>query len=110
MSAKIVHRGQAWAWVWTWKNEHTGQPIDISGYSAALTVRERRGGAEVLSLTTGNGKITLGGSAGTVTAALVDTDTDDLVEGIYVFAVTVTGTSGVSTSTLAEGLFVVVDS
>lgn len=50
-----------------WKNKATGTPIDLTGCKARLQARVEIGSTEVLlALTTENGGITLGGTAGTI--------------------------------------------
>lgn len=50
--------------------------VDLTGYTARMQIRDSANGATVLTeLTTVNGKITLGGAAGTVTLALTAAQT-----------------------------------
>jgi hypothetical protein len=60
-------------------------PVDLAGFTARMTVRDRVGGTELLSLTTENSRIALDNTAKTITLTLAATDTDDLtfVRGVY---------------------------
>lgn len=69
----------------TWKDSN-GDPIDLTGYDARMQVRKKYSSATALiSATTGNGKITLGGAAGTIAVELVPTDSEDITDkyGVY---------------------------
>lgn len=64
-----------------YKDELTCLPIDITGYSALMQVRTSFGSdvSPLLELSTANGRITLGGTAGTVDIQFLPGDTDDSV-------------------------------
>lgn len=50
-----------------WSDKATGTPIDLTGCTARMQVRAETGSSTVLlELTTENGGITLGGTAGTI--------------------------------------------
>lgn len=55
-----------------------GVPVDLSGWTAAFTVRTGFGaaGEPLLDLTTTNGGVTLGGAAGTIDVAATKTQMD----------------------------------
>jgi hypothetical protein len=60
-------------------------PLDLTGYSARLQVRESYSASSaVLSLTAGTG-ITLGGTAGTIDLLVASTATAALTPGQYVY-------------------------
>lgn len=68
-----------------WKDANE-DPIDISGYTARMQIRKTvKATTSILSLTTENGRITLGGAAGTITLEVAAEDTADLTEfcGVY---------------------------
>lgn len=53
-----------------WKDSD-GVPVDLTGYTAKMQVRQSpQSGTVLLELSTSNGRITLGGAAGTITLAL----------------------------------------
>lgn len=58
-----------------WKDS-SGNPINLSGYSAKMQVRQSVSSDDVLlELSTANGKITLGTTNGTITLVLTATET-----------------------------------
>lgn len=64
-----------------WREKATGTPIDITGYSARMKIVFDQGETSeelVLELTTGNGRIVLGGTAGTIDLFVTATDTTAL--------------------------------
>lgn len=68
-----------------WKDS-TGAPVNLSGYSARMQVRQKiTDTAKLLDLSTGNGAITLGGAAGTISVVAAATATDDITakQGVY---------------------------
>ena len=63
----VADQGATFQRVLTWKDS-TGANVNLTGYSARMQVRRRPSDGEALvSLTTQNGRITLGGAAGTIT-------------------------------------------
>lgn len=72
-------QGSAFDPVLTWKQN--GGPVDITNYTARSQVRKDLGEpteAIVLDMNTGNGRIVLGGAAGTITFCVTATDTEAL--------------------------------
>jgi hypothetical protein len=68
----IIEQGATFRRVITWKDS-AGVPINLTGWSAKMQVRERvRDGDVVLECSTANGRITLGGTAGTITIVAQD--------------------------------------
>ena len=80
-------------------------PVNLTGYTAALKVRETAASEDaVISLATGSG-ITLGGAAGTI-ALLIDADTAATVPaGDYVYDLELYATS--QTTRLLQGSWTV---
>jgi hypothetical protein len=69
----------------TYKDEN-GDPVDLNGYSARMQLRRRIDDVDpVLELTTGNGRLVLGGDTGNVEINVNASDTEglDAVEGVY---------------------------
>lgn len=60
-------------------------PVNLSGYSARMKIKDRIGGAELLSLTSGGGDIILDNSLKTVSLFISDADTEALTwkRGVY---------------------------
>lgn len=81
----------------TWNNP-AGTPINLTGYSAAFSLRQNYGEPIVVSVTSPT-DIVLGGSAGTIVIHLDQTDTS-IDEGTYVCELVVTSGGGIETSLL----------
>jgi tRNA threonylcarbamoyladenosine modification (KEOPS) complex Pcc1 subunit len=88
-----LDQGATWEKVLTWKTGATPSPVNLTGYTARMTMKSN--GADDFSLTTENGRIALGGTAGTVTLSISAADTAtlsaqgyeydlELVNGAYV--------------------------
>lgn len=81
----IIEQGATFRRVITWKDS-SGSPINLTGWSAKMQVRERvRDSDVVLECSTANGRIVLGGSAGTITIVAQDEVTTLLsdMRGVY---------------------------
>jgi hypothetical protein len=71
----VIEQGTTFNPVFTYRDENQSL-IDLSGYTARMQIRLKRTSPSFIEeLTTGNGKITLGGAAGTITLLLTDTET-----------------------------------
>ena len=81
-----IEQGATLSLVATWKDS-SGNAINLTGYTARLSVRTHHSSATVLlSLTTANGGIALGGAAGTISITASATTTAALtapVRGVY---------------------------
>lgn len=79
---------------------------NLTGYTATMTVRPYAGSpVTTLSATTVNGKVVLGGSAGTVAVTVPAAETLPLTPGRYVYDFILN--SGGTVTRLLEGKFVV---
>lgn len=79
-----MNQGETFSKVITWKDS-AGTLIDLTGYTARMYLRRRIGDpTPALMLTTENGRITLGGAAGTVTLTISADDTA-LLESLYIY-------------------------
>lgn len=78
-------------------------PYDLTGYTARMQVRrETEEGDVLISLTTANGRIALGGAAGTITLNISATDTAALTDdGVYDLEIV----SGANVHRVLKGLF-----
>lgn len=83
-------------------------PVNLSGYSARLQVRENYYSDNyVVSLDSGSiGGITLGGSAGTIDILIEDSVTTDITAGDYVYDLEIINPSSY-VDRLIEGTFIV---
>jgi hypothetical protein len=92
--------------VLTWRNPDA-TPIDLTGYTARMQVRPNKLSADVLlSLTTQNGRITLGGALGTITLDVDATVAATISAGQFVYDLELISSAGEVTR-LIEGAFVV---
>jgi hypothetical protein len=81
-----IYQGATFRKTVTWKAGEPAVPVDLSGCSARMQIREKVESAEVLlELTTVNGRVVLGGVAGTVTLELPSSVTEDITwrAGVY---------------------------
>lgn len=64
----LIEQGATFRQTFTWQTGSPSVPVDLTGYSAHMQVRDAPGTLPVLlDLSTANGGIVLGGTAGTVT-------------------------------------------
>ena len=105
-----VQQGATFSYVYTHRDS-AGAAVNLTGYTARMSIRDCYGGALLAYLSTGadaaGGTITLGGSAGTVTIAMTATQTDalDPAYGAYadvMFAEWEAGLSGVYSPPAAQ--------
>lgn len=74
----VIEQGSTFERKLYWKDED-GNAIDLTSYSAIMDIRDKKDDANVIiTLSTGNNRITLGGAAGTIILTIADADTDDL--------------------------------
>jgi len=100
----IADQGSTFTRQLTW-NDSAGSPVNLTGYTARMDVRTSIGaaGAASLSLTTENGRIVLGGSAGTINLSAEATATAAVEAGIYVYDLELV--SGSTVTRLVQGSF-----
>lgn len=86
------------------KNDTT--PWDLTGYTATMTVKPfLNATTTTLSATTANGRIVLGGIAGSVTVTVSSSVTADITAGRYVYDLILN--SGAEVTRILEGKFIV---
>lgn len=78
--------------------DSAGDPINLTGYTARMQIRaEVESTTVLLSLTTSNGGISLGGAAGTIEWFISDTNTSAITsEGVYDLEIVNTATNEVT--------------
>jgi len=100
------YQGASFDYTLTWQTG--GTPVNLSGYTARMQVRDTYdGGSAIVSISSGTG-ITLGGTAGTILVALTATQTaaiDATPSGQYVYDLELV--SGSTVTRLVEGTFIV---
>ena len=101
----IADQGSTFSRQLTW-NDSNGSAVNLTGYTARMDVRTSidAAGAAVLSLTTTNGRIVLGGSAGTINLSAEATATQAVESGNYVYDLELV--SGSTVTRLVQGSFV----
>ena len=103
-----IYQGADFERVLTWSLGEPSVLVDLSGYSARMQLRTYIGdGDVVMELTTTNGRISLGGAAGTINIDLTAAETATLPANQYAYDLEVIAPSGFVTR-LIEG-FVNVD-
>lgn len=68
-----IEQGSTFVEVLTWRVGQT--PVDLTGFTAKMQLRNDINSGVLLELTTENGRIALGGTAGTITINLPAADT-----------------------------------
>ena len=92
---------------WTWYTDTARTTeMNLTGYTALMEVRDGPGGTLIVTLSTANSRIALGGAAGTITFTIDDDDTEDLEPGTYDYDLMLTSSGGTVTP-LLEGVFTV---
>lgn len=71
-------------------------PRDLTGYTGLLEIRDAPQGTVLFTLSTGNNRITMGGSSGILELIISATDTAGLTwnSGVYDLTITAPGPSG----------------
>ena len=108
-----VRRGANFSTVLTWRypSDHPTSPnalVNLSGFTAEMDVRttEADTGVQLLTLTTSNSRIALGGAAGTITLTVSAADTAALTAQTAWYDLIVTSGAGTVTP-LFKGVFVI---
>lgn len=100
------YQGASWDYTLTWQTG--GTPVNLSGYTGRMQVRDGyEGGSAIVSLVSGTG-VTLGGTAGTILLELTAAQTaaiDATPSGQYVYDLELV--SGATVTRLVEGTFIV---
>ena len=95
----LIEQGATFSQVITYKV--AGVPSNLQGFTARMQVRSTLESATtVVELTTANGRISLGGSAGTITLTISATDTEALTSGRGVYDLELVSGSGIVTRLL----------
>jgi hypothetical protein len=82
-------------------------PVDLTGYSSRLQVRQTYYDTDtIVSLTSGSGGITLGGSAGIIDISIDASTTSEFAPGNWVYDLEIESSGGV-VDRLIEGNFIV---
>lgn len=80
----LIEQGATFDTTLTWKDE-AGTPVNLTGYTARMQIRPEVGSSTVtLDLTTANGRIALGGAAGTIRLTIDAATTAALLPSVQV--------------------------
>ena len=96
-----IDRGASFDEQWLWSEPDvspgvSGDPIDLTGYTGALTIHETGApGAVVLSATTTNGKMVLGGINGTIDMDFTAAETGTVAARDYYYVLELTSGGGI---------------
>lgn len=102
-----IDQGSVWTVTFVYKDD-AGVPIDLTGFTAAMQVRQNYDSAEAdLTLTTSNGGITITGATGTIVVSATATQTGALDPGYYVYDLELA--SGANIFRLVQGQIVVAE-
>lgn len=94
-----IPAGASFTRVIRWKAD--GDEVNLTGYTARMQIRPTAASATTtLSLTTENNRITLGGTAGTITLSISATDTAAIAAGRYVYDLELVSAGGIVTRLL----------
>jgi hypothetical protein len=95
----LIEQGATFSQLVTYKE--SGVAVNLTGYTARMQVRATLEAATALiELTTANGRIALGGAAGTITLSISATDTEALTAGRGVYDLELVSGSGIVTRLL----------
>jgi len=87
--------------------DDAGLPINLTGYTAALQVRQNYyDTTALLTLTSPSGGIVITGATGTIAITMTDVQTGSLDEGFYVYDLEISSSGGTVTR-LIQGQFTV---
>ena len=107
MSAKynlVCEQATTFNFVFSINNNNT--PLNLTGYTGVMTVRPFVGASTTTVVaSTANGRMTLGGIAGTVTVLIDATTTGAIGSGRYAYDLVLT--SGTTVTRYLEGKFIV---
>lgn len=101
----VCDQGATFSRVFTWQDS-TGLPVNLTGYTARMQVRDTIDAANILlTFTTENGGITLGAEAGTVTVTATAATTASIGIGCFVYDLELI--NGATVYRLLQGAFTV---
>lgn len=89
-----IYAGATFSLTLTYETGATPTAVNLTGYTAAMDIRGGEGGTLLLTLSTSNSRITLGGAAGTIALSISATDTLALAEGLYEYDLLLTSAGG----------------
>lgn len=104
----VVEQGAVFNRVLTWRDA-TNALVNLTGYTARMSVRQSYDSTtNIFEMTTANGRITLGGAAGTITMYISASDTDDIPYKRFVYDLKLIPTVATNAVRVIQGTFEVV--
>lgn len=106
----VIEQGATFQKKLTWADDinfpASGNPIDITGYTARMHLREEKDSPDppIIALTDSNGRITIGGANGEIDLFIDDADTEALTIESGFYDLEVESPAGIVTR-LIEGTF-----
>ena len=98
-----IYQGASFDRTFTWQIGTPPANVNLTTYAGRMQIRSTVSApSTVLAITTANGRMTLGGSAGTIAIAVSATDTAALTPGQYVYDLEMVSAGGEVTR-LLEG-------
>lgn len=98
-----IEQGATFSRTLTWK-DGSGNPIDLTGYTAKLELKDVKGNVIITLTTNTGGGITLGGSAGTIAVTMTATQTAAFNFSAAHYDLKLTASDGVTVTRLLEGV------
>ena len=98
-----IYQGASFDRTFTWQTGTPATNVNLTGYTGRMQIRQAVGSpTSVLDITTTNGRMALGGSAGTVAITITAADTTTLTPGQFVYDLELVSAGGEVTR-LLEG-------
>ena len=98
-----IYQGASFDRTFTWRTGDPATNVNLTSYTGRMQVRGNTAAPTVaLEVSTSNGRMALGGSAGTITMTLTATETAALTPGQYVYDLEMVSAGGEVTR-LLEG-------
>ena len=97
-----IPQGVTWSQTLRWRTD--GTPVNLSGYTARMHVRTTPSAPLAADLSTENGRITLGGVAGTVALNLPQTVTSGFAPRRHVYDLWLYSADGTATRLVDGGI------
>jgi hypothetical protein len=100
-----IYQGASWDLFLTWTaGADPGVPVDLTGWMAEMQIRALAASrTALLTLTTSNDRIVLGGVEGTILLQLDAETTESLEQGVFVYDLELKAGNGGQVTRLLEG-------
>ena len=102
----LANIGDSFQRLFTWTDENSS-PVNLTGFTGEMQVTGPSPSTTVLvSLTTANGGLVLGGTAGTISVTVLPAVTENWVKGHYQYDLFLTSSGGIVYRLIAGSFFV----